>query len=197
MANQLAMDKSLAINNLRDAGYSQRRIAKTLGVSRGAVRRHLAGESSNRTIAPTAPIALAPTGSADSNSTTAPTGSDQSQATDPAAVGNSQCEPFRGIVIEKCQAGLSARRIHQDLVADHGSSVSYWSVNRFVKALGANAELPFRRWNVPANARLPRRSESLTKRLQRSRLSAGHREFHSVSRELFLGARRSVSASRF
>ncbi|TWU54332.1 Integrase core domain protein [Rubripirellula tenax] len=148
MADQLAMDKSLAISNLRDAGYSQRRIAKTLGVSRGAVRRHLAGESSNRTIAPTAPIALAPTGSADSNSTTAPTGSDQSQATDSAAVGNSQCEPFRDIVIQKCQAGLSARRIHQDLVADHGADVSYWSVNRFVQALGRTTELPFRRMEV-------------------------------------------------
>ncbi|TWU51688.1 hypothetical protein Poly59_32830 [Rubripirellula reticaptiva] len=56
MANQLAMDKSLAINNLRRAGYSQRRIAKTLGVSRGAVRRQLEAESSNRTIAPTVPI---------------------------------------------------------------------------------------------------------------------------------------------
>ncbi len=42
MANQLTMDKSLAINNLSLAGYSERRIAETLGVSRGAVRRHLA-----------------------------------------------------------------------------------------------------------------------------------------------------------
>jgi hypothetical protein len=53
MANQLAMDKSLAINNLRNAGYSERRIAKTLGVSRGAVRRHLTSESSNSTKAST------------------------------------------------------------------------------------------------------------------------------------------------
>jgi len=55
MANQLAMDKSFAINNLRDAGYSERRIAQTLGVSRGAVRRHLQRLASNSTTAPTAP----------------------------------------------------------------------------------------------------------------------------------------------
>ena len=148
MANQLAMDKSLAINNLRNAGYSERRIAKTLGVSRGAVRRHLASESSSSTTAPTAPSDTAPTAPADSYSTIAPTGSNRPQTTDAPAAGNSQCEPFRDIVIEKCQAGLSARRIHQDLVADHGSSVSYWSVNRFVKALGESTLLPFRRMEV-------------------------------------------------
>ncbi|TWU44774.1 hypothetical protein Poly51_58400 [Rubripirellula tenax] len=136
MANQLAMDKSLAINNLRDAGYSQRRIAKTLRVSRGTVRRHLARRNSNNTKAPTDPSDLAPTGSGDSNGTTAPTGSGPPDATELSAGGNSQREPFRDIIVEKCQAGLSARRIHQDLGADHGSDVSYWLVNRFVRALG-------------------------------------------------------------
>ena len=53
MANQLGMDKSLAIQQLRAAGYSERRIAKTLNVSRGAVRRHLAGNGSNSTKAQT------------------------------------------------------------------------------------------------------------------------------------------------
>ena len=42
MANHLGMDKSLAINQLHAAGYSQRRIARALKVSRGAVKRHLA-----------------------------------------------------------------------------------------------------------------------------------------------------------
>ena len=148
MANQLTMDKSLAINNLRGAGYSERRIAKTLGVSRGAVRRHLAAENPNSTTAPTAPSGPAPTGSADSNSTTAPTGSDRPEDTNTAVAGNSQCEPFRDIIIDKCQTGLSARRIHQDLVADHGSDASYWSVNRFIKALAASTQLPFRRMEV-------------------------------------------------
>ena len=75
MANQLAMDKSFAIHNLRSADYSERRIAQTLGVSRGAVRRHLQAHQSNRTTAPPASVDSAPTGSADSNSTKAPAGS--------------------------------------------------------------------------------------------------------------------------
>lgn len=146
------MDKSLAINNLRAAGYSERRIARTLNVSRGAVRRHLAGQASNGTKAPTGPDVVAPTGSENSNSTKAPTGSgDETASNDPtelAITSSSQCEPFREVISEKNEAGLSARRIHQDLVADHGASVSYWSVNRFVKSLGNDRELPFRRMEV-------------------------------------------------
>lgn len=148
MANQLAMDKSLAINNLRRAGYSERRIAKTLGVSRGAVRRHLVGESSNGTTAPTGPSDPARAATADSNSTKAPTGPEESLKASSDTTGNSQCEPFRDLITGKLQAGLSARRIHQDLVADHAADVSYWSVNRFVKALGRSTELPFRRIEV-------------------------------------------------
>jgi len=152
MANQLAMDKSFAINNLRAAGYSERRIAQTLGVSRGAVRRHLQRPEPNGTTAPTAPVEQAPTGSQDSNSTTAPTGSgDERPAAEtvvaPTAAG-SQCDPFREIIVAKCELGLTAKRIHQDLVADHGFSGKYWSVNRFVKALGSHRIVPFRRMEV-------------------------------------------------
>jgi transposase len=152
MANQLAMDKSFAINNLRDAGYSERRIAQTLGVSRGAVRRHLQRLASNSTTAPTAPSDQAPPGSHDSNSTKAPTGSSGEtpppETADAPVASGSQCEPFREIILAKCELGLSAKRIHQDLVADHGFDGRYWSVNRFVKLLGAQHELAFRRMEV-------------------------------------------------
>lgn len=74
MANQLAVDKSLAIHNLRAAGYSQRRIATTLGISRGAVRRHLAAQISNGTEAQTAPDAEAQSPIGDPNSTNTQTG---------------------------------------------------------------------------------------------------------------------------
>lgn len=63
MANQLTMDKSLVINHLRAAGDSERRIAGTLGVSRGVVRRHLQPAKPNSTKAPTGsggPAASAP-----------------------------------------------------------------------------------------------------------------------------------------
>ena len=43
------------------------------------------------------------------------------------------------------ELGLSAQRIYQDLVAEHGFTGSYYSVRRFVRSLEATQELPFRR----------------------------------------------------
>lgn len=50
-------------------------------------------------------------------------------------------------MIEVKQAqGLSARRIHQDLVSEHGAcGVSYDSVRRFLRKLGWQRPLAFRR----------------------------------------------------
>jgi IS30 family transposase len=53
MANQLAMDKVQAIKGLRASGMTERRIARTLGISRKAVRRHLGRDPSKDTKAPT------------------------------------------------------------------------------------------------------------------------------------------------
>jgi len=144
VANRLSMDKSLAIQNLRSAGYSERRIAQTLGVSRGAVRRHLAGQGSNSTKAQTG---SAQTGSEEPNSTKAQTGCEEPAADQPVASA-STCEPFRNIILEKLELGLHAKRIHQDLVSDHGFAGKYWAVYRFVAKLGQNADLPFRRIEV-------------------------------------------------
>ena len=55
MANVLKVAKVSSIKELHDQGWSQRRIAKELGVSRGAVARHLRKEGevgSNRAKAP-------------------------------------------------------------------------------------------------------------------------------------------------
>ena len=53
MANRLGMLKSQGIKALGEAGRSEREIAQVMGVSRGAVRRHLGREEANRTKAPT------------------------------------------------------------------------------------------------------------------------------------------------
>ncbi|QDU92282.1 Integrase core domain protein [Lignipirellula cremea] len=50
--------------------------------------------------------------------------------------------------MEKCELGLSAQRIYQDLVAEHDFEGKYWSVYRFVKALEVTQEAPFRRMEV-------------------------------------------------
>jgi len=155
MANRLAMDKALAIHNLRSSGYSERRIAQTLGISRGAVRRHLSEPNPNRTTAQTGPATEAQSPIEDSNSTRAQTApgdqpaaesTDQNAAADPPS--GSHCEPFRGVILEKLEAGLSAKRIHQDLVAEHGFEDKYWSVYRFTQTLQNNVERPFRRMEV-------------------------------------------------
>jgi transposase len=58
---------------------------------------------------------------------------------------DSQCEPFRETIGKKLDQGLSAQRIWQDLVSESGFTGSYSSVKRFVRRLGANTPLPFRR----------------------------------------------------
>jgi transposase len=151
MANRLAMDKSLAIKNLHVAGYSERRIAETLEISRGAVRRHLAADNPNSTKAQTG---SAQTGPGDSNSTKAQTGCSPALPTTEPPQSASQCEPFRELILGMLEQGLHAKRIHQDLVAEHEFSGKYWSVYRYVKWLGKSSDLPFRRIEVEPGSQL-------------------------------------------
>ena len=57
----------------------------------------------------------------------------------------SLCESWRSVIQVKLQAGLTAQRIYQDLVREHGFVGKYHSVRRFVRRLGHNMPLPFRR----------------------------------------------------
>ncbi len=84
--------------HLRAAGYSQRRIAQTLKISRGAVRRHLAASEANSNRAQTA---QAQTGSGDPNSTKAQTGSGEATAMPSLDHSASRCEAFRQVILEK------------------------------------------------------------------------------------------------
>jgi transposase len=90
----------------------------------------------------------APIGSKQATSQEAPIGS--------AAPANARgrqaslCEPWRPIILAKLQLGLTAQRIFQDLVTDHGFTAKYHSVRRFVKHLGHHQALPFRRMECEA-----------------------------------------------
>lgn len=64
----------------------------------------------------------------------------------------SACQPYRTLIEEKLDLGLSAQRIFQDLVGDHGFVGSYDSVKRFVRRLGRRRELPMRRMECVAGA---------------------------------------------
>jgi transposase len=57
----------------------------------------------------------------------------------------SDCQPYREVILAKLEQGLSAQRIQQDLVREHGFASGYDSVKRFVRKLGASQPLPFRR----------------------------------------------------
>jgi transposase len=74
----------------------------------------------------------------------------------PAAEGSagrrSLCEPLRAVIVAALDLGLTARRIWQDLKADHGFNGDYQSVQRFVRGLRDASPLPFRRMECEPGA---------------------------------------------
>ncbi len=166
MANLLKVVMVETILSLHSRGWSKRRIARELGIDRETVARHLrlAASGSKPATAPigsspsdgeskpaTAPIGSSPS-DGESKPATAPIGSGPSDGavTEPAgtpanAGQGSTCSPWREVIRSKLDLGLTAQRIFQDLVAEHGFTGSYYSVRRFIRRLGAKQELPFRR----------------------------------------------------
>jgi transposase len=61
----------------------------------------------------------------------------------------SACEPYRKVILEKLELGLTAQRIYQDLVTE-GFECRYHSVRRFVAKLRKTSPLPFRRMECEA-----------------------------------------------
>jgi transposase len=158
MANLLKMAISETIRTLHRRGWSQRRIAEELGVNRETVARHL------RLPEPDPKPANAPTGSEPVDGAPkpaiAPLGSEEADDAPDLAIAPvgpgavppprgsgrlSGCEPWRELITAKADQGLSAQRIYQDLVAEHGYAGSYYAVRRFVHRLEQAHELPFRR----------------------------------------------------
>lgn len=60
----------------------------------------------------------------------------------------SACKTYREQILAGLEQQLSAQRIWQDLVTEHGFAGSYDSVKRFVRRLGQRRELPLRRMEV-------------------------------------------------
>lgn len=137
------------IQGLRALGWSYRRIARELGVHRDTVSRQVRAGAE----APAKP-AISPPGSGDggeSKPAIPPAGSVAASEAPPAiapcgkAGRASVCEAHREKVRGKLEAGLSAQRIWQDLVAEDGYAASYDSVKRYVRKLSGARVLPFRR----------------------------------------------------
>lgn len=134
MANVLTMATVNSIATLLRAGYSDRRIAAALNVDRGTVAKY------RRQIQnpPKAP----PGSSSD------PPGEEQLNLQKSATGPDSLCEPHRELILKKLEQGLTARRIWQDLVDEHGFPAKYHSVRRFVAKLARKSPELVRRVEV-------------------------------------------------
>jgi transposase len=158
MSNRLKVAMIDLVLSLHRRGWSQRRIATELEINRETVARYLkqAGAAPKPANAPpgsdipeaASKPANAPPGSSDVETAASadfPTPSSASHCSSRTRGRLSDCEPWRDIIRSKCNQGLSAQRIYQDLTSEHGFQGSYYTVRRFVRRLEPVHELPFRR----------------------------------------------------
>jgi transposase len=161
VANLLKMTAVQSILSLHAQRWSHRRIAAALDIDRGTVGRYIRralsaaqpdpGGISKPAIAPIGPARVA----TDSKSANAPTGCPAAaQPVQPALASveatsagrQSNAALWREFILAKHEQGLSAKRIHQDLLSEPGAArVSYDSVRRLLQRLGAVRPLPMRR----------------------------------------------------
>jgi hypothetical protein len=80
-------------------------------------------------------------------------GSKPANSTAGSAAGRqSLCQPHLPQILAAVAVGLSAQRIYQDLVCDHGFAGSYQAVKRFVRHLRQTQPIPFVRMEVEPGA---------------------------------------------
>jgi len=139
--NRLTVSQQQAILTLHERGWSARRIARELGLHRETVGRELK-------VSKPAKVATGSDPTPDSKPANVAIGSEAGAEAKPAKVATgsrSLCAPHRANIEAALVQGLSARRIHQDLVTDQAFTGRYNTVKRFVQALATASPLPFRR----------------------------------------------------
>ncbi len=122
--NELNVSLQHSIMTLSAQGWSNRRIARELGLHRETVGRHLRLAVSKPAKVPPGILPLF----------------------------RSQCEPWREFIEQGCQAGLSAQRLYQDLVTERQFGGSYDAVKRFVRRWTQTQPVPFVRMEVEPGA---------------------------------------------
>lgn len=172
MANPLKMAKVHSIQTLHARGWSQRRIARELGIHRETVARYVQFAEGGPRDGPEGDDRAGqnrpnpPTGSDDQNQPNPPAGSvgpeiaagnlpgEQNRPNLPTGFSGpaSLCEPFRAVIIAALERGLSSQRIWQDLKTEHGFNGGYDSVKRFCRRLKRATPLPFRRMECEPGA---------------------------------------------
>ncbi len=116
MANRLKMDIQKAIQGLKDQGWSERRISRELGIHRKTVKSYIEPSKCTKVL----------------------TGDEPET--------RSLCDRYHSTIEGKLELGLDARRIHQDLIIEHGFTGAYDSVQRYIKKL--KKETPGRVWRM-------------------------------------------------
>ena len=152
--NELTVNIQHSILTLAGNGWSNRRIARELGINRETVGKYLV-------LARSKPAISTPGSEPEPNSKPAiPTaGSEPTPEPKPAistagsAAGRqSLCLPLSPQIEAAVAVGLSAQRIYQDLVSDHAFAGSYQAVKRFVRHLRETQPIPFVRMEVEPGA---------------------------------------------
>ncbi len=148
--NQIKVSIQQSITALSARGWSQRRIARELQLDRATVGRQLqraeANAASNPTLGSGAEVAAKPATNPTLGSESDPPPNPASNPTLGSPSGPaSLCLPFAAQIAAGLEAGLTAQRIYQDLVREHGFPAGYQSVKRYVWRLSKVHELPFRR----------------------------------------------------
>jgi transposase len=115
MGNNLKMEKRESVLALLKLGWSYRQVERETGVRRETIGKYDRERESK--------AATVPTGTEEQNRPECPPGT------------SSFCESFREQIESKIRQGLDARRIHQDLVFEHGFRGGYDSVKRFSRSL--------------------------------------------------------------
>lgn len=136
--NILNVSLQHSIITLWKHGWSFRRIARELQLRRETVSKYIHRHEDSKP-------AKVPTGSepkvlADGHQSKLPIGW--------SVRSRSRCEPWREVIEQGVQAGLSAQRIYQDLSGEHQFTGGYDAVKRFVRRLEASAQPPFCRMEV-------------------------------------------------
>ncbi len=166
MSNQLSMAKIHSIETLHRSGHSNREIARLLGVDRGTVNKYVrelrrVSADQNRPNPRTGSDGDSDDGAEvkglrrepqsenhlkEGNRPNPQTDGRVGRDTLPVRSGpKSQCDGYGDTIATKLDEGLSIKRIHQDLVSEHGFEGSYHAVRRFVRRLGKTRPVPFRR----------------------------------------------------
>lgn len=124
MANQIKVAIRNSISTLHKRGWSQRRIARELGIDRETVGRYIHLEHAQ---ASKPAISTAGNGPPPGSKPAIPTAGKSGR--------QSLCEPYREHIEQKLVIGLAAQRIYQDLAYEYGFHGSYESVKRFVRRI--------------------------------------------------------------